>query len=430
MTSYLPSKYTCLAAVISSSLAMPALANVIDDSTLNLQLRNELRNADRPSVSPQGDMGPKIDAWVQGFLFDFESGQFADTVSFGGGFYAVEKLKANPNRGTRMYLDGHDSFSFGYANVAFDFAEQFHLTVGQFGTDYYYGTLEHMIPFIDDSSNRTTPSLKEGALYQGQFGNVKLYGLYSQRVAGVGNHSWTDDGRIVVDWSDFSMEVEKEPYYAVGLAWDTNDYQLLFGTSYQNNVANQIGVQGSYNWLDSDNAYFKYEARAMYFGLLGDEKDLSEALSGEDSSYVVSNQLTYHKDRATFLGNFGYTGPKMASANIDNDWGYSFDMSIDRGYHEMFAWSLMGVYQFTDGFNVALSGIVTDGYKDSSKETEIEGFGANLIFSYTPQSGPLAGLRNTLVLNKAQEYRHTGGNTETLKYYDIKFSAHYDLKIF
>ncbi|MET4696888.1 hypothetical protein [Endozoicomonas lisbonensis] len=111
----------------------PVFADFISDSTLDLQLRNELRNASRPSA----DMpyGPEIYAWVQGFLFDFSSGKINDKISIDAALYHVEKLDADKNKATRFYLDGHDSYTLAAANVNLDLADWAQLRIGRFGVD-------------------------------------------------------------------------------------------------------------------------------------------------------------------------------------------------------------------------------------------------------------------------------------------------------
>ena len=416
------------AALISGSIAMPtASAALFDDASLNLQLRNEYRNADRPSAS--GDYGPKIDAWVQGFLFDFESGQVADTVSLNAGLYHVEKLLANPNRSTRFYLDGHDSFSIPYANLAFDFSEQAHITIGQFGADYYYGSLDYLLPLVDESSVRTAPFLRQGAFYEGRFNQLYLYGLYSTRKAGGYDTEWTDQGRTyftINEDGSMNILIDESPFYAVGGLWENDDSQIALTLSYQEDVANQVMSRGSHSWLNEDNAYFKLEYVGLYAHTIGDTK-ASERF--HDDSFGVSGQLTYNKEKATFLASIGYVGNKLDSPGVDTDIVFPFDQSIDRNGHHMTSWQMGGFYQARENINLGLALVVTDGYSDASKNETIEGTGANLILMHTAQTGPLKGLRSSVILNKANEYRERNSATETLKYYDIKFTGHYDIKL-
>ncbi|MGL6312845.1 OprD family outer membrane porin [Vibrio sp. WXL103] len=431
MRSYTTSRYTAVAALVSSVLATPALANIVQDSTLNLQLRNEYRNADRPSAD-DGIYGPKIDAWVQGFLFDFESGKLADTISVNGGLYHIEKLRADPDKVTRFYLDGHDSFTIPYGNIAFDFSDYAHLTIGQFGTDYYYGSLEYLLPLIDESSARTTPTLREGAFYEGKFGDFNLYGMYVQREAGGYNTGWTDTGRVVgLDLDTLEMIIDESPIYAISGLWDNKKSHVAVTLQHQEDVADQVASRGSHSWLNQEGNYFKLEYSALYAQLIGDSKDANRAVdNGSDDTFGVSTQLTYNQDRATFVGSIGYVGHKLASNDVDSDIGFSFDQSIDRNGHKMTAWQMGGFYQVQENLNVGLAVVVTDGYKNANEDTTIEGLGANLIVMHTAKSGPLAGLRSALILNKAQEYRITNGINDTLDYYDIKFTGHYDIKLF
>jgi len=65
-----------------------AASKVISDSSLNLKLVNEYRNADKPSAKPP--FGPEIDAWTQGFMFDFKSGKVADVVGVESNLYRIQ----------------------------------------------------------------------------------------------------------------------------------------------------------------------------------------------------------------------------------------------------------------------------------------------------------------------------------------------------
>ncbi len=98
-----------------------ATSKLISDSSLNLKLVNEYRNADKPSAKPP--FGPEIDAWTQGFMFDFKSGKVADVVGVEGNLYRIQKLSADPDKSTRWYLDDHDSFNIAGAAAVLDFAD-------------------------------------------------------------------------------------------------------------------------------------------------------------------------------------------------------------------------------------------------------------------------------------------------------------------
>ena len=182
-------KLSALSLAIFGGTLQPVFANFVSDSTLDLQLRNELRNASRPSADQP--YGPEIHAWVQGFLFDFSSGKINDRISVDAALYHVEKLDADKNKATRFYLDGHDSYTLAAANVNLEFADWSQVRLGRFGVDSLYGTLEETVPLIDESSNRTEPTMAEGALWRGSFNNLNLYGMYMTKRAGRYLKSWT-----------------------------------------------------------------------------------------------------------------------------------------------------------------------------------------------------------------------------------------------
>lgn len=421
-----------IAVVLGCQLhSSPVLSNVIDDSTLNLKLRNEYRNAERPSAN-DGVYGPEIDAWVQGFLFDFESGKVANTFSIEAGTYQVEKLRADPDKSTRMYLDGHESFNISYANLGIDLGSVGHFKVGQFGTDYRYGSLDYMIPLIDNSSVRTVPSLNEGVFYEGAFGNFHLYGMYSQRYAGGYYQEWTDEGFVTdiglgPDGDKFVLKIDKKPQYTVAGLWDNKMSMLSLGVSYQEDLSIQTMTRGSHSWMDPEVGYFKAEFVGFYAKPIG----LSEDLNLDDSTYAVSGQLMWNKDRVTVMGAVGQVGPKLpGSMDIDTDIGFPFDQSIDRNHNNMFSWQLSGFYKVSDSINAGLALVVTDGYEDRDETVEIEGLGANFILQHSVQDGPLKGLQTMLILNKAQEYREGSSLGDKLDYYDIKLTVHYDLNLF
>ncbi|MDE1339960.1 OprD family outer membrane porin [Vibrio aestuarianus] len=431
-----------IAVALGSQLAIaPSFASVFDDSafindsTLSMKLRNEYRHAERPSAN-DGVYGPEIDAWVQGFLFDFESGKIADTVSIQAGSYIIEKLRANPDRSTRMYLDGHESFTINYANLSLDFGEKAKFKIGQFGTDYFYGTLDYSIPLIDNSSVRTAPSLNEGAFYEGKFGNFRLYGMYSQKYAGGYYQNWTDEG-FVTDISlaptgdKFIMDIDKKPQYTVAGLWDNKSTVISLGASYQEDLSWQAMSRGSHSWVNPDVGYFKAEYVGFYAESIGLSLDRNKAMGADDSTYVVSGQLLWNKDKVTVIGSAGQTGPKLpGNFDIDTDLGFSFDQSIDRNHYDTFSWQLGSFYKATDAIDMGLALVVTDGYEDRDHNVNIEGLGANLILSYTVQDGPLKGLKTMGIFNKAQEYREGSKLGDKLDYYDIKVTVHYDFNLF
>ncbi|ENE5819278.1 hypothetical protein ABNO19_004035, partial [Escherichia coli] len=117
----------CLTA--ASGLTSAYAAQLADDEAgLRIRLKNELRRADKPSAGA----GRDIYAWVQGGLLDFNSGYYSNIIGVEGGAYYVYKLGARADMST-------------------------------FGTDYSYGSLPYRIPLMAGSSQRTLPTVSEGA---------------------------------------------------------------------------------------------------------------------------------------------------------------------------------------------------------------------------------------------------------------------------
>lgn len=57
------------------------------------------------------------------------------------------------------------------------------LKLGRFGTDYSYGSLPYRIPLMAGSSQRTLPTVSEGALgYWALTPNIDLWGMWRSRV--------------------------------------------------------------------------------------------------------------------------------------------------------------------------------------------------------------------------------------------------------
>ncbi|ELV8624323.1 OprD family outer membrane porin [Vibrio cidicii] len=435
MTTLLTRKTTIsgyIAAMLGCQLfTSPVSASFIENSTLDVKLRNEYRNAERPSAS-DGVYGPEIDAWVQGFLFDFESGQLMDTVSFQVGTYHIEKLRADPDKSTRFYLDGHESFTINYANLSLDFGDWANIKIGQFGTDYRYGSLDYMIPLIDNSSVRTVPSLNEGVFYKGNFANFHLYGMYSQKYAGGYYQEWIDEGlvtdiKLAPSGDKYIIDVDNKPSYTLAGVWDNQKTMLSFGASYQEDLSWQLMSRGSQSWINSKIGFVKAE----YVGFYAQPIGVSQDKNIDNDTYALSGQLLWNKDRITVMGSFGQVGKKLpGNPDIDTDIGFPFDQSIDRNHYDMFSWQIGGFYKISDSLDMGLALVVTDGYEDRDHDVNIEGLGANLVLSHTVQKGPLKGFKTSAILNKAQEYREGSALGDKLDYYDIKLTAHYDFNLF
>ncbi|MGL6312861.1 hypothetical protein [Vibrio sp. WXL103] len=398
--------------------------------TLDLTLKNEYRNADRPSAS--GDYGPKIDAWVQYVGVDYQTQNLLPWLDIQAGVHSTARIHSNLNRSSRFYLDGHDGFTLYTGTVNLKPSDNIELQLGRYGTDYFAGSLEYFVPLLDESSVRPTPSYKEGALLKANLGNFHWYGAAASRYAGGYYQDWQDFGVFTANG------IDEDYKYFLATVWDNaqaTGTEVGLGLSYMDEHSYQGMVNASQTYIDANQAFWKAELRAFYAQLIGQTKAnnydylASQGLENHDSTYAVSGQLTFSKDGITVIGSAGQVGTKLDPLSlVDTDIGYSFDQSIDRNHEDMLAWQLGGFYQVTDNLTTGLAVVVTDGHEDSSKQVEVRGTGGNLIVQHKGY-GRLKGLDTILILNKAVEYRRGSDLGDKLDYYDIKLGFKYPLNI-
>ncbi|GEA61164.1 hypothetical protein [Vibrio comitans] len=404
--------------------------------TLDLLLKNEYRNADRPSAS--GDYGPKIDAWVQYFGFDYQTQNLLPWLDIQAGVHSTAKIHADPNKSSRFYLDGHDGFTLFTGTVNLKPTDNIELQLGRYGTDYYAGTLDYFVPLLDESSVRTTPSYKEGALLKVNTGSFHWYGAVASRFGGGYYSDWEDYGVTTIDPTTGELQVDEDYKYFLSSIWDNRQdsgTEIGVGLSFMEEHSYQGMINASQMYIDSNQSFWKAEIRAFYAQLIGRTKDNNSdymammGLDDEDNTFAVSGQLTFNRDAITVIGSIGQVGTKLSPLTlVDTDVGFSFDQSIDRNHEDMLAWQLGGFYQATEHLNVGLAMVITDGYEDSSKQVEVVGTGANFIVQHKGY-GQLKGLDTTLILNKAVEYREGSSFGDKLDYYDIKLTFHYPINI-
>ena len=92
-------KYTSIAVVmISTGMALPAMADFIDDSQLTLETRNFYMNRDWRDDHPSGKH--KLEEWGQGFMLRFNSGYTEGPVGFGVDALGLLGIKLDSGGGT------------------------------------------------------------------------------------------------------------------------------------------------------------------------------------------------------------------------------------------------------------------------------------------------------------------------------------------
>lgn len=129
---------------------------------------------------------------------------------------------------TRWYLDGDKSFGFALGAVKIKPSENSLLKLGRFGTDYSYGSLPYRIPLMAGSSQRTLPTVSEGALgYWALTPNIDLWGMWRSRV-----FLWTDSTTGIRDEGVYNSQMGKYDKHRarsfLAASWhdDTSRYSL------------------------------------------------------------------------------------------------------------------------------------------------------------------------------------------------------------
>lgn len=316
----------CLTA--ASGLTSAYAAQLADDEAgLRIRLKNELRRADKPSAGA----GRDIYAWVQGGLLDFNSGYYSNIVGVEGGAYYVYKLGARADMSTRWYLDGDKSFGFALGAVKIKPSENSLLKLGRFGTDYSYGSLPYRIPLMVGSSQRTLPTVSEGALgYWALTPNIDLWGMWRSRV-----FLWTDSTTGIRDEGVYNSQTGKYDKHRarsfLAASWhdDTSRYSL--GASVQKDVSNQIQSILEKSIPLDPNYTLKGELLGFYAQLEG----LSRNTSQPNETALVSGQLTWNAPWGSVFGSGGYLRHAMNGAVVDTDIGYPFSLSLDRNREGM-----------------------------------------------------------------------------------------------
>ncbi len=389
-----------------------------DDSALRFRLKNELRRADKPSAGA----GRDIYAWVQGGLVDFNSEYYSQFIGVEGGAYYVYKLGARNDMSTRWYLDGHKSFGYALGAIKLKPLENIRLKLGRFGTDYSYGSLPWRIPLIAGSSQRTLPTVSEGALGQVALTpNVELWAMWRTRV-----FQWTDSATGVRDEGVYNARTGKydrhRPRTFLAASWHDENSRYSVGGSVQDDVSTQAqSIFEKRIPLAKDYA-LKGELLGFYAKLEG----LSRSSSQPDETGLASGQLTWSTPWGGLFVSGGYLRHAVSGAVVDTDIGYPFSLSLDRNREGMQSWQAGVNYRLTPQLTMTLAPVVTRGYESSQRDVQIEGLGMLGAVNYKVEEGPLRGMNLFLAADKGREKRDGSPLGDRLNYWDVKMSVQYD----
>ncbi|NIY48210.1 glucuronide uptake porin UidC [Cedecea colo] len=392
-----------------------------DESALRFRLKNELRRADKPSAGT----GRDIYAWVQGGLIDFNSEYYAQFIGVEGGAYYVYKLGAHNDMSTRWYLDGHESFGYALGAIKIKPTENIRLKLGRFGTDYGYGSLPWRIPLIAGNSQRTLPTVSEGALgYMALTPNIELWAMWRSRV-----FQWTDSATGIRDEGVYNSATGKydkhRPRTFLAASWHDENSRYSVGGSVQDDVSTQAqSIFEKRIPLTKDHA-LKGELLGSYVKLEG----LSRSSSQPDETGLVSGQLSWSAPWGGLFASGGYLQHAMSGAVVDTDIGYPFSLSLDRNREGMQSWQAGVNYRLTPQLTMTLAPIVTRGYESSQRDVQIKGIGLLGAVNYKVAEGPLQGMNVFLAADKGREKRDGSTLGDRLNYWDVKMSIQYDFML-
>lgn len=391
-----------------------------NDEFFRLRLKNDFRNASRPSA---GD-GKDIYAWVQGIMLDYRTPQYSGWLSAEGGGYYIKRLDTKSNYVTRGYLKGNESFGIYYGAVNFSLKDNAHIKAGRFGTDTGYGSLPYDIPLISGGSTRTTPTLSEGVLGKYRVNDqVELWGMWRYRV-----FNWSDVNtgvrhEGVYDYITGTYDRHEPRVFFAGI-YDNNHTRFSLGASYQKDVSFQTKLNSRFTYVIDGNRRLKYEF--LYFGadLVGDSKHVSN----HDSTNVFSSKVTYSLDKHSIYAAGGYVSHIIdnVGGNVDTDVGYVGALSIDRNKENMLSAQIGYSYSLNENLNMSIAPLYTKGYEDSSRNIPIEGRGVLLGMNYNINSGFAKGLQMFLYSDYARENRKNSSVGDNLEYWDVKAGFKYD----
>ncbi|KQA27211.1 hypothetical protein AAY53_05435 [Vibrio metoecus] len=394
------------------------------DHDLRVRLRNELRMADRPSAcgsnpDAQDCKYGNVEAWVQGVMVDYETTNLTKWFDVEFYSYSIHKLMdVGSDATSRAYLNSDDeSFSFLGGSLNLKPMDGLEIKLGRWGTDYAYGSIEHIVPLLEYSSVRTMPSMKEGVLVHYEANDaLDFYGAVTTKTAGGFDTAWKDD----------AVNGKHTPRLHAGVVYDTPMYGASFGSRYQEDDAYQVQTNFDYALITDSEYYVKFDGRLFFGQTIGFTKE--NQLNDVENTYVASTQITVAKGKAFAVASVGQVGDKLTGTSIDTDIVFPFDMSIARNAHNTTSWQIGGGYNWNENWSTGLFFVATNGDLDSYERTEVDGLAANLTVSHKVTSGGLKGLKSSLILNTAEE-EQSGEKSGTLDYYDIKFAVQYDFKL-
>ncbi len=175
--------------VLSQSIALATLAALsvpaqADEHSLSLTARTHFGQVDR-------HFGPEdSEEMSQTLRLDYQSPLYNDLIGVDASFYSIFKLHADKNTAGIPLLDENgDGFTkIGQANIKIKPSDNAEVRIGR---------MRVISPLLMDTDGRSEPSTRQAVRGHVKLSDVKLYGIYSDRVATTGSDSfekYTADG--------------------------------------------------------------------------------------------------------------------------------------------------------------------------------------------------------------------------------------------
>ncbi|MGK9064158.1 OprD family porin [Stutzerimonas chloritidismutans] len=260
-------------ATLGATLAIPTMAQAafVDDSKVNLELRNFYYNSDNRSVA--SDKQSKSEEWAQGFILRAESGYTEGTVGFGVDALGLLGVKLDSGRGRTgtglLPIDNDGSAPNEYSELGLTAKAKISNTVLK------VGTLEPKNMAVARSDSRLLPQTFKG----GQ--------LVSQEVKGL----TLDVGYLTeVNERNDSHYDDLQAQLRGGATQNEIDNFIFAGASYKL----LENLTGSYYYSNLEEAYKQHSFNLIHVQPLGEgqslKTDLRYARSTDDGSSTVDNK--------------------------------------------------------------------------------------------------------------------------------------------
>ena len=260
-------------ATLGATLAIPTMAQAafVDDSKVNLELRNFYFNSDNRSVPSTSQS--KSEEWAQGFLLRAESGYTEGTVGFGVDALGLLGVKLDSGRGRTgtglLPTDNDGSAPNEYSELGLTAKAKISNTVLK------VGTLEPKNMAVARSDSRLLPQTFKG----GQ--------LVSQEVKGL----TLDIGYLTeVNERNDSHYEDLKGALKGGTTENEIDNFIFAGASYKL----LDNLTGNYYYSNLEEAYKQHSFNLIHVQPLGEgqslKTDLRYARSSDDGSSTVDNK--------------------------------------------------------------------------------------------------------------------------------------------